>query len=214
MIVYPNEREPIAQLLRFLAAGERLTHECAAAQAGLAGERAQPDLSRFLHSQARQELAHMVVFQAVIGWLSPRSWRRGAGLVPLDRYRRLLESAIQRREFLETVLAEQVILEGLGEAILGRIEAGLVKRGAGFGRLRRLLLQQETAHHTFGEKIMARAVTAGETSYDALRLRAQPYLALVEPMVVPLAHLFDEIDEDPAAYLADARTCLPDWLRP
>jgi hypothetical protein len=212
MIVHPKEREPIAHLLQFLAAGERLTHECAAAQAGLAGGRAQPDLSRFLRSQARQELAHMMLFQAVIGWLSPRSWGRGAALVPLDRYRLLLESAIQRHEFLETVLAEQVILEGLGEAILGRIEAGLVKRGAGFGRLRRVLLQQETTHHAFGEQVLARAVAAGETSYDDLRLRAQPYLALVEPMVMPLAHVFDEIGEDPAAYLADARTCLPDWL--
>ena len=37
--------------------------------------------------------------------------------------------------FFETILAEQVILESLGEAILHKLEAGLKKRNAPFNRL-------------------------------------------------------------------------------
>src|SRR5712691_8943519 len=107
-------------------------------------------MRRFLAGQARQEALHAAVFQGAIAWLAPRHLSACPLLPALERYRALIEDAIRRGRFLETVLAEQVILEGLGEAILGRIEAGLVKRKAGFSRLRRILLHQEEAHHDFG----------------------------------------------------------------
>ena len=109
-------------------------------------------------------------------------------------------------------LAEQIILEGLGEAILKRLEAGLLKREAGFGRLRRILLYQEEAHHAFGERTLERAISAGQASPAALRLRAQEYLAVTDEMVLALRDLFTSIDEDATAYVADARRLLPDWL--
>ena len=52
MLVLPDERRPLAELLRFLELGERLTHHCATAQARLAPT---PKMRRFLTSQARQE---------------------------------------------------------------------------------------------------------------------------------------------------------------
>ena len=114
--------------------------------------------------------------------------------------------------FWETVLAEQIILEGLGEAILKRLEAGLVKRKAGFSRLRRILLHQEEAHHDFGCHVLERAMASGQTSSDALQLRAQEYLTLTDAMVATLSDLFASIDEDPSAYASDAKRSLPAWL--
>ncbi|MEW6542231.1 MAG: hypothetical protein AB1411_01325, partial [Nitrospirota bacterium] len=186
MLVRPDERAPIARLLRFLEQGERLAHDCASAQAALAPE---PRMARFLLSQARQEAFHAVAFQGAIAWLAPRHLGACPLLPPLGRYRTLLDEAIRRNDFVETVLAEQIILEGLGEAILKRIEAGLAKRGAPFGRLRRILIHQEEAHHAFGRRCLERAIEAGRTSPDRLRPPGLEYLALTEAMVGTLSGL-------------------------
>lgn len=211
MLVRPDERVPIARLLRFLEQGERLAHDCAKAQAALAPE---AGMRRFLLGQARQESYHAVVFQGAIAWLAPRHLGACPMLPPLQRYRALVEDAISRGDLAETLLAEQIILEGLGEAILKRIEAGLVKRNAPFQRLRRILLHQEEAHHDFGHRALEQAIASGETSPDALRPRGQEYLALMDAMVTTLSDLFESIDEDPSAWASDAKNYVPTWLTP
>lgn len=209
MLVRPDEKTPIARLLTFLEYGERMANECAKAQAALAldvGSR------RFLLSQARQEAAHAVVFQGAIAWLAPRHLGDAPFLPALEEYRTRLNDALARQDLLETFLAEQVILEGLGEAILTRIEEGLAKRAAPFGRLRRILLQQEEAHHGFGRRMLERAMAEGRTDAGTLRLRAQDYLALTDQIVLTLSDLFESIAEDPTAWAQDVRKFLPPWL--
>lgn len=208
MIVLPDEREPIAQLLGFLEYGERLAQDCAAAQAALVTD---ANHRRFLISQARQESMHAAVFRGVITWLAPRRSGTTPLLPPLERYRVLVEDAISRRDLHETLMAEQLILEGLGEAILKRIEAGLVKRGAPFGRLRQILLHQEEAHHAFGKRLLDRARAEGMLQPDRLRSRAEEYLGLTYDMVLTLASLFSTIDEDASAWASDVRHYVPEW---
>lgn len=209
MLISPNERIPIARLLQFLEHGERLAHDCAQAQAGLVPE---PGMSRFLLGQARQESYHAMVFRGAMAWLAPRRLGGSPLLLPLERYRALLDDAIRRRDFVETLLAEQIILEGLGEAILKRIEGGLAKREAPFGRLRRILIHQEEAHHAFGQRYVERAIEAGHASRDRLRPRGLEYVALAQAMVETLSDLFESVDEDPHAWIADAKSYLPAWL--
>ena len=209
MLVRPDERVPLARLLQFLEHGERLAHDCARAQATLAPA---PGMRDFLSGQARQEALHAAVFHGAVAWLAPRHLGDCPVLPPLERYRALIVEAIRERRFAETLLAEQIILEGLGEAILKRLDAGLIKRKAGFSRLRRILLHQEEAHHGFGCRVLERAIADGQTSPEALRSCAQEYLALIDSMVATLADLFESIDEDPSAYAADARNNLPVWL--
>ena len=209
MLVRPDEKVPIARLLAFLEHGERMANECAKAQAALA-----PDFGsrRFLLSQARQEATHQIVFQGAIAWLAPRHLGDAPFLPALEEYRTILSDALARKDLLETFLAEQVILEGLGEAILTRIEEGLAKRAAPFGRLRRVLLQQEETHHGFGRRMLERAMAEGRTDAEALRRRAQDYLALTDQMVLTLSDLFESIAEDPTAWANDVRKFLPSWL--
>lgn len=210
MLVRPDEKVPIARLLTFLDHGERMANECAKAQAALATD---AKARRFLFSQARQEAAHAMVFQGAIAWLAPRHLGDAPFLPALEEYRVMLHDALGRKDLLETLLAEQVILEGLGEAILTRIEDGLVKRGAPFGRVRRVLLHQEEAHHGFGCRMLEWAMAEGRTDTDTLRRRAQDYLALTDQMVLTLCDLFESIDEDPSAWAGDVRKFLPEWLR-
>lgn len=209
MLVRPDERVPIARLLTFLEHGEHLAHDCARAQAALAPEHG---MQRFLLSQARQESAHAWVFQGAIAWLAPRHLGDSPFLPALEQYRTLLEDALRRRDFPETLMAEQIILEGLGEAILARIEEGLATRSAPFGGLRRMLLHQEEAHHDFGRRMLDRAFAAGATSPEYLQGRAQEYLALTDRMVSALGDLFESIDEDPQLYMERAKSYLPPWL--
>jgi hypothetical protein len=210
VLVRFDERVPIVRLLQFLEQGERLARDCAKAQAALAGdERA----SRFLLGQSRQEAFHAVVFQGAIRWLMPRHVGGSPLLPPLERYRRLLEAALAEKNFAETLLAEQIVLEGLGEAILKRIERGLEKRGAACGPIRRLLIHQEEAHHAFGRRMLERAIDDGRASAERLRAVAPQYVELVDAMLVGVADLFDTIREDPRAWAADAKGYLPLWLQ-
>lgn len=210
MLVHPDEKVPIARLLTFLEHGERLASDCAKAQAALVSD---SEPRRFLLSQARQETAHAIVFQGAIAWLAPKHLGDAPFLPPLEEYRRLVSDALARQDVLETFLAEQVILEGLGEAILSRIEDGLVKRAAPFGRLRRVLLQQEEAHHGFGRRVLERAMLAAQIDAETVRHLAQNYLALTDQMVLTLSGLFESIAEDPTAWAHDVRKFLPKWLR-
>ena len=209
MLITADERVPIARLLQFLEHGERLAHDCAHAQAALAPE---SGMRRFLLGQARQELYHSIVFRGAMAWLAPRHVGACPLLPALEQYRALLEAALRQGHLIETVLAEQIILEGLGEAILGRIEEGLSTRRAPFHRLRLILLHQEEAHHAFGLRVLDRALTAGTASVEVLRLRAQEYLPLVDDMVAGVADLFESIDEDPSLYASRAKGYLPNWL--
>ena len=208
MLVSPHERVPIARLLTFLEHGERMAHECAKAQAALSEDFG---TRRFLLRQAKQEAMHARVFQGAIVWLAPKHLRDTPVLPALEEYRRMLNDALARRDLTETFLAEQVVLEGLGEAVLTRIEQGLVKRAAPFGRLRRILLRQEEAHHGFGCRQIEQVIERGETDVKDLRRRAQRYLALTDAMVFTLCDLFESIDEDATAWANDVRTFLPDW---
>ena len=209
MFIHPDQRAPIARLLQFLRDGEYLASDCARAQAQLA-----PDsgMRRFLQSQARQESYHAIVFQANIAWLAPRHLGTCPLLPPMGRYRALIEDAIRRGDLAETLMAEQIILEGLGEAILVRIEEGLAKRNAPFERLRRMLLQQEEAHHGFGCRTLDRMFAAGFTTPEVLWNRGQEYLGLTHAMVATLADLFTSIEEDSTAWAADVGRYVPKWL--
>ncbi len=209
MWVRPDEQVSVARLLTFLEHGERMASDCARRQADLT-----PELKRrrFFKTQASQETMHAMVFHGAIAWLAPRRLGNSPFLPPLESYRRLLSEALDHGDLFETVLAEQVILEGLGEAILTRIEQGLAKRDAPFGRLRRILLQQEEAHHGFGCRLLEGALSAGDLKVERLRARSQEYLALTDAMVLTLSDVFETIDEDAAAWAADVRTFLPRWL--
>lgn len=208
MLVSHDERVPIARLLTFLEHGERMAHDCAKAQASLSTDFG---MRRFLLHQAKQEAMHARVFQGAIVWLAPRHLCDVPFLPALEAYRRILDDALARRDLMETFLAEQVVLEGLGEAILTRIEQGLVKRAAPFGPLRRILLKQEEAHHGFGRRQIGDAIKRGKTDGEDLRQRAQQYLGLTDAMVLALGDLFDSIDEDATAWVRDVRTFLPAW---
>ncbi len=210
MFVKPGEHIHLAQLFMFMILDEQLAHDCAQAQISLAPERG---MQIFLAGQARQEGYHALAFQGAIRWLTPKSSQSSSISNHMNQYRQLVEAAIVRQDFAETLLAEQIILEGLGEAILKKIEVGLVKRGAPFQRLRRMLIHQEEAHHQFGLRVLSKMIEREEESYDTLRQRTEIYLPLAKTMLFSAQDTFFSIDEDPQQYWDEFHCNLPAWLQ-
>jgi hypothetical protein len=209
VLVHPDERVPIARLLTFLEHGERIAHECAKGQAALASDSRS---RQFLLSQARQEAMHAMIFQGAIAWLAPKHLGDVPFLPALEEYRKTLNDTLARKDLVETLLAEQVVLEGLGKAVLTRIEEGLVKRDAPFGRLRRILLHQEESHHGFGRRMLERAMADGQIDAATLRRKAEHYLTLTDSMLLTLNDLLESLAEDSSAWANDVRKFLPAWL--
>lgn len=209
MLIHADERLPVARLLKFLELGERVAQACATSQAALAAD---PGARRFFRSQARQEGIHAGIFRAASAWLAPRHLGATPFFRPLDRYRRAIEQAVHRGDLAETLVAQQVVMEGLGEVILGRMERGLVKRAARFTRLRRILLQQEAAHHAFGLRAVERVVASGDASAERLKGRGLEYVEMAGALIMTTQELFSEIDEDAAEFADEFRRTLPRWL--
>lgn len=209
MLIKSGEHFHLAHLLTFMVMGEQLAHDCAQAQIALTPERG---MQIFLASQARQEDYHALTFQWAIRWLTPRPQHPYPISKHMNAYRALVDAAIDRKDFAETLLAEQIILEGLGETILKKIEAGLVKRGAPFQRLRRMLIHQEEAHYQFGLRTLSKMLERGEESYETLRDRTRDYLPLAKTLLFSAQDAFYSIDEDPQEYWNDFQQHLPAWL--
>jgi hypothetical protein len=209
VIIGTTERRAQGLLFTVLAAGEALAHDCALGQARLT---ANPRQRRFFTSQARQEAMHRRLFESAALCLVPKGVGNPAEMVHVNAYRTLIESALDRDNLAETLLAQQVVMEGLGEAVLERVDYGLSTRGYGFGRLRRMLLRQEHAHHLFGVRQLQHLLAEPGVSRSQLCERASVYQALSEEMLHARAPLFEFFDEDPQAYARSARRNLPAWL--
>ena len=209
MLIKFGEHIHLAHLLMFMVLGEQLAHDCAQAQISLAPEEG---MQTFLAGQARQERYHAIAFQGAVRWLTPKPHQPSPVSDHMKQYRQLLEAAIVRQDFAETLLAEQIILEGLGEAILKKLEAGLVKRGAPFSRLRRMLIHQEKAHHQFGFRVLSKMIEREEETPDSLRQRIQKYLPLAKTLLFSTQDAFYSLNEDPQEYWDEFHRNLPAWL--
>lgn len=201
----------LARLFAWLGAGERLASDCAWRQAELTEDRRH---RRFFRAQSRQESFHSLVFGGAISWVSASGSRTVGASRPLAAYASRLEDALARGDLAESLLGQQVILEGLGEVILAALFRGAERRGSGFRRLRRTILNQEQAHHRFGERQLQAWIDGGRISPRALRVRAEPYLALIQEMLVTHEAVFDALREDPREYRKRLNDVMPGWLRP
>ena len=206
----PGQHQQVARLFDFMLQGERLASDCAARQVKLFDD---GPSRKFLDNQARQERVHAQVFKAGIGLVAPKGVSGTPGTNVLRRYYRLLDEALLQGRRDESLLAMQVLLEGMGEITLQHIDRGIVDRRLGFlfKRLRRIVIGQEDAHHLFGVKRLARETGVSGPS-PQLRARSQDYLQLIEELILSTAGLFADFDEDPQQYLDEFYRDLPKWL--
>ena len=209
MNIHPGEHAQIARLLHILAHGERMAQTCAARQADLAP---QTEVTRFLRLQSRQEAAHARLFNAGAIWLGGGHASRPFIPPAMVRYENDLTTALDSGSLAETLLAQQVIMEGLGEIVLANIAAGVRRRHGILHRLHHTLLRQEETHLAFGRLQINNMLSSGQISRDVLQQQASHYLALAEGLLDELQEMFDFFNENTAQYKAALRSSIASAL--
>lgn len=210
MFIKKDEHTQAARLFSFLALGEEIAHHCAKQQARQSDNRA---MQRFLKSQARQERNHQIMFKYGELLLTPKGSPCEPAVQPLLEYKRLLNEAIEKNDFAETLLGQQVILEGLGEVVLKNIDFGMSNRNFGYKKIRHLILTQEQAHHDFGLRKLNHSVQNDIEAQTRLSIRAQDYLHLIEKMLDDLYSLFEYFKYDASSYNHQVVDSLPTWVK-
>ena len=205
----PSQREQTARLFAVLAHGEVMAHDCARQQAALVNDRR---AHRFLQVQAQQERVHRILFDRAAGLMAPKQKR----VIPptMIAFERRLQQALARADLTESLVASQVVLEGLGEQILARLNRGLDEQGIGLSRQRRVLLRQEQGHYAFGQRMLQQRLQGGQARIGQVQELAGSYLLLVTAMIAEMAEVFAALDEDAAEYTDGLVAALPSWLLP
>ena len=208
LFIAPDQRRSAARLFTLLRAGELVAERVASRQATLVED---PFVKRFCLGQARQEAFHARLFGTITHILCPKGVR--SSQVPaMPKYQALLDDALPRGDLAESLMGQQVILEAFGEVLLTAVDRGIQERGLGFGRLRRIILAQEEAHHATGKRLLEETIAGHSATRRLLQARAADYLDLVEEMFTVGAPLFLAFDEDPAEYRRQFKAKLPDWV--
>ncbi len=162
-------------------------------------------MKRFLLKQSRQEKFHAITFQSGILFLAPKGVN-----APAQKHTRiydaLLDEAIKNHDLLSSVIGLQVILEGMGEIALARLDSGMKQRDAGLHKLRRAILAQEDTHHDFGLQYL------NKNLLSTMSIQPEVYLAVISDMLTSMQNLFEFFDEDSDQYIADFRLKLPDQI--
>ena len=202
MNIGADEKKHIARYLKFLLCCEKIAHSCSARQAKLCKDR---QMKRFLLKQSRQEKFHAITFQSGILFLAPKGVN-----APAQKHTRiydgLLDEAIANHDLLSSVIGLQVILEGMGEIALARLDLGMKARDAGLQKLRRAILAQEDAHHDFGLQYLNKNLVS------TMSIQPEAYLAVISDMLSSMHNLFEFFDEDSNQYIADFRRNLPEQI--
>lgn len=208
MRIRSNTRLEIGRLFASLEYGEQMAHDCAMSQVRFFDDRCRGFFAR----QARQEKHHAQVFRRVILCATPFA----AAAVPpgLKRFRSDLEAACNRRDQVESLVGQQVVLEGFGELVLFRMDRKFDQRGVGFRRVRKILLHQEQGHLAFGERVLRGLLESGAARLDRIQDTAARYLYQVDQILDELQPVFEVVDADCDGYKKELRQRLPQWVVP
>ena len=208
-------RRALYHLLTVMTHGERVAMEGASLQACIAPTR---EVRLFLRRQARHERFHALVFAGAAAKLSPdtHSSKHGAATMPpaLSDWRAQIVDAVRRGRLAESLLVQQVYLEGLGHVLLRRLESQLAEGDQANShdrlvRLRRLILRQEQQHHTFGLRLLDSELLRDPAVRPRLEKIGRSLFGQAEQLLASLADSFDALDWHPGDTVAELRAYLP-----
>jgi len=206
----PEQRGALGYLLAVMAQGERIAMEGAGLQARIAPDRAG---RHFFRQQVRQERFHAVVFAGAAALLSAghREWPcRYSQLPPaLVAWRAQIVDATARGRLAESLLVQQVFLEGFGHVLLHRFGACLTNPDERWSRLHRLILGQEAQHHRVGLQLLDRELHRVPAAYPRLERIGRSLFGQAEQLLANLAQAFEALDWQNSDAVAELRAGLP-----
>jgi len=210
VFIKKGEPDQAARLFSFLMLGEQVAHNCALKQANYTNHKGS---RKFLLSQARQENYHRVLFDKAVLTLTPRGAKPTLATKPMLKYQALLDDAIAKNQYAETLLGQQVILEGLGEVVLENIDKGMSNRMFGFKKIRRIILKQEQAHHDFGVRRLTDWVYTDKDRMNAISQKTYDYLDLIQEILDDFHDVFEYFGYNSEVYYDEVKSKLPDWIK-
>lgn len=205
----PEQCNQTARLFAALEYGEKLAHDCAVQQRRLIGDRRS---RRFLQVQALQETAHAALFRKAADWLAPN--KHYSPPPAMLEFGIRLQNALARNDLTESLVASQIVLEGLGEQILIRLNHGMDQHGIGFRRQRSLLLRQEQGHYAFGLRTLEQRLQFEHCRVEHVQQHACDYLSQIQRITAEMSDVFTVLDEDADEYYHGLIAALPPWLDP
>jgi hypothetical protein len=208
MMISANQSIAVGKLLHVMAEGEYLARDCARRQAISARNRR---LKRFFSAQARHEQFHASLFLGAARRLAPDSAPQPEYKNGLTLYARSLDVAMSANRWDEVVIGQQLVLEGLGELVLQRLDREMSRRGLGFARTRCIVLKQERAHHHFGERWVKERLGSGQLSVIRAREVVEQFIGLADVVLADIAELLDGLETDPNSFRQAFHQRLPGW---
>jgi len=203
-------RKQVARLFAALEYGEQLAFSCAVFQSGSA--LSDPRSKRFLRVQAMQEKAHAAFFRTAADWLDSR--QGNAVPVAMVAFGARLKAAMARNDYIDLLVGSQIVLEGFGEQILNRLNAGMDRRHIGFVWQRKRILRQERSHYAFGLRALETQLDLCSAQLDQARDLTHEYLCILQHILLEMQEVFNALEESAEGYMVDLITALPHWLRP
>ena len=200
----------IARLFQFIARGEQIASSCAVQQSKLA---TQLPMQRFFATQAKQERQHAFLFQHGAEWLTPKVSCRPQTIKGFDAFENKLATALQQNRLTESIIAQQIILEGLGEITLEKISISMESKSLGLRRIRETILVQERARHQFGHRQVRTLIQSPNINLPMLRRHCHEYLQIIQELLYELQSLFEYFHQDVSAYYQFVLSELPPPLR-
>jgi hypothetical protein len=210
VFIKKGEPDQAARLFSFLMLGEQVAQHCALEQSKYTTHKGS---RKFLLSQSSQENYHRILFDKAVLTLTPKGAKPNPANKPMLKYQNLLNDAIATGQYAETLLGQQVILEGLGEVVLENIDKGMSNRMFGFKKIRRIILKQEQAHHDFGLRKLNDWVGTDETRINALSAKTSDYLDLIHEILNNFHDVFEYFGYDSNVYYSEVKRKLPDWIK-
>ena len=177
-----EEKEYASQLLYFLMCSEQIAARCASRQVVLAPNE---KMRKFFTTQASQERQHTFIFDKASRWIRPRGYKQKtyAGLL---KFESKLSNALDRKDLAESIVAQQLLFEALGEITLEKVSSGIEDRGFGFKRIRKTILNQERTHHKFGQKHVARILNAPQFDAQIVGRQCKEYLEIIDSILTEM----------------------------
>ena len=203
------ERVHATHLLNFLALSEKIAAQCASKQIKLTADK---KMRKFFSTQSLQEKQHALVFNAAVQWLQPKKLNH----MPhnsLKQFEAKLNSALAQNRLRESIIAQQLLFEGLGEITLEKVSCGISDRGFGFQRIRKRILAQEHAHHRFGEKYLQQYLNANDTNIDQLTNDCKDYLEILRNLLNDMEPVLDYYNQTPVEFYSHLVNELPKAIR-
>jgi len=191
-----------------MAHGERIAMDGARRQAQLCSN---AKYRKFLLRQARHEKFHALVFSGAAEVVAAVTGECENAPPPpvMSLWQQQIITATENEQLAESLLIQQIYLEGLGQVVLQRVDDNLTVVGNPLRRLRRLILRQEEQHHEFGLDLLSHEIKRDPALVPRLEKMGSVLLGQAEELMNDLAGTFAATDTTHGNYMVELCQHLP-----